>query len=50
MRQPILSLTQLIRALTGIINPNHNQVYTPAQQQEQAILSAKNAIDGMTVS
>ena len=47
-RQPVLTLTQLIKELASIVNPPHGQVYTPAQQQEQAILSAKNAIDTMT--
>ena len=50
VRQPIMTLILLIQDLAKIVNPPHEQVYTPAQQQEQAILSAKNAIDTMTQS
>lgn len=47
-RQPIVTLTKLIKDLANIIVAP--PLYTPAQQQEQAILSAKNAIDAMTQS
>lgn len=49
-REPIKSLTQLAQDLVEIIQPAQEQIYTPAQQQEQAILSAKSAIDTMTES
>ena len=47
VRQPIITLIQLIQDLAKMVNP---PVYTPAQQQEQAIRSAKNAIETMTQS
>lgn len=42
-KQPILSLTQLIKDFASIVN---GQTDTPAQQQ--ALLSAKTAIETMT--
>lgn len=36
--------------LGSYLEPPHEQIYTPAQQQEQAVLSAKNAIDALTQS
>ena len=50
MREPIITLNQLIQSLANIVSPPHGEIYTPAQQQEQAILSAKSAIDTMTES
>lgn len=43
-RQPILSLTQLIRELAGIVGQQ------PVQDQAQAIFSAKKSIDSMMES
>lgn len=43
-RQPILSLTQLIRELAGIVGQQ------PVQDQAQALFSAKKSIDSMMES
>ena len=50
MKEPIISLTLLMTNLINLIQPGAEQMYTPVQQQQQAILASKNAIDTMMKS
>lgn len=49
-RQPIVALTQLMRELVGIIHPPQEQIYTPAQQEEQAIACVQSWQKGSRVA
>lgn len=46
---PVFTLTQLIKDLANIVNPPTHKYIPTAQQQEQAILSAKNADDAKSI-
>lgn len=48
MQFPLPVILQLLKAYRAIICPGNGTVLTPAQQQEQASIAAKEAIDAMT--